>query len=203
MVIVVEGLTGKNASAKVTYGTSVSGGMTDNAYYSDTTGVALVAELNTATGNLKTANGTKDTANINLMVTAFDNAIKAIVLYVQGKLIGIPDEQAIVMVESAKLGYKKQGKPIYADLEAKAGEAPLSVVIRKKVTTKKKNVAYVFQVCNDPATEEGYATCMISTHATVTITVGLKPQTKYWYRVATVEGQVMSEFSAPVSFTTS
>ena len=197
MVIVTEGLTGKNPSAKVTYGGEISKGMTLNAYYPD--GALLVTALDTATGNLKTVITTKVTSKINLMVTAFDDAVKAVVLYVQGKLIGVADELAVAMVESANLAYKHKGAKVIADLAATKGTAPLSADLRKVITTKKKHVGYVWQMCTDPALEANYTTCLYSTVANVTVSSGMKPQTKYWFRVATVEGQVMSKFSDPTS----
>lgn len=200
MVIIKEGLTGKNPAAKVSYGTLISNGFTDNANFADV-GDHLTT-LNSATGALNLANGTKNTANIALMTTAFDNAIKAIVLYAQGKLVGVPDDVAIVKVDSTNLKYIKRGKPVIADLAAKAGVEPLTVDLRKLVTTGRKHVAYVWQRCEDPAIEAGYTTCCISTVASVTVSGGMKPQTKYWFRVATVEGQVMTAFSDPISFTT-
>ena len=65
MIKVLEGLSKKNASEKVTYGGEIKSGMTGNTYFAD--GTDLVTALNTATADLKTANETGDPDTVKPM----------------------------------------------------------------------------------------------------------------------------------------
>ena len=196
MIIVKEGLKGKNPSEKVTYGGTISTKMTGNAFYTDAVFTTAIAALDTATGNLKTANKSGSTTNIEVMTTAFDNSVKSIVLAIQNLILGIPDDLAKEMVESAGFGWKKKGKPIIADLAAKQGTEAKTVNLRKKVTTGRKHVSYIWQMSLSLGETAHWDFCKFSTIASVTVS-GLTSGVRYYFRVAIVIGEEMSEYSDP------
>jgi Fibronectin type III domain len=194
MITVLEGLKGKNASEKVTYGGLIKTAMTGNAFYTD--GTDLVTALNTATGNLKTANDAGITGDINVMEEVFDMKVKLIVLYVQGKILGLDDTIAIQMVDSANLGIKRiTGKSI-ALFSAKEGSVAGSLRLRRLIPAelKKKRIAFIFQKCTDPSKEENWDRGKVTTTATVTIT-GLTSGVRYYFRVAIVVGENQGDWS--------
>jgi len=201
-ITVLEGLDGKSASEKVTYGGEISRGMTGNAYYTDQG--SKVTDMDTATGELQTALTGGDTQVINQKEENFDNKVKLVVNYVQGKVIGINAALARVMVESANLKWKKKGSIHIHDLEVTKTEVDLTVQIRRKalnvVDGKQVHPAYVWQKCTtEPTVEDNWKPCIVSTVATVTDTVEKGKET--WYRVATVLGQEQSEYSDYTSIT--
>jgi hypothetical protein len=193
MIIVKEGLTGKNPAEKVKFGGNVIEKTTDNAFFPDA--APFVAIVNTATVGLKKANDTGIVSTINARVVDFNNSIKGLVLHIQSVILGKTDIIAIEMVDSTGFGTGKKGKPIIADLAAVNGEEANTVVLRKKVTTGRKHVAYIAQLCTgDPTVEANWSYCKFSTVATVTIS-GLASNVRYYFRVAVVIGEVMSEYS--------
>ena len=197
MIIVKEGLTGKNPASKVKYGGNVFGKMEMNVFFPDA--ATVIAVLKDATDGLKKANDLGIASKIKIQVNLFDLAIKGVVLYVQGVILGIADDTAKDMVDSAGLGTAKKGKAIIADLAAVNGPDKNTVVLRKKVTTGKKRAAYISQICTgDISVETNWTNCKFATVATVTI-AGLKSGTRYYFRVAVVIGEEMSDYS-PVVF---
>ncbi len=201
-ITVLEGLEGKSADQKVTYGGEISRGMTGNSYYTDQG--TKVTDLDTATGELQTALSGGDSEVIGLKEENFDNKVSLVVNYVQGKVIGINVALARVMVESANLKWKKKGSIHIHDLEVTKTEVDLTVQIRRKalriVDGKKVNPAYVWQKCTtEPTVEDNWKPCKVSTVATVNDNVEKGKET--WYRVATVLGQDQSEYSDYTSIT--
>ena len=193
MIIVLEGLTDKNSSEKVTYGGEIKTGMIGNAYFTD--GADLLTALNTATGDLKTANETGNSDAIKPVETIFDNKLKLFVLYVQGKIIGIDDELATTMVHSVNLKTKKKGTKSLKDFSAKEGKATGTMKVRKVIPTelKKKKKSYIFQMCTDP-TNPGTWVTKVSNKATYIFT-GMTSGTRYFFRVAIVVGDVQGDYS--------
>ena len=198
MIIVLEGLTDKNPASKVKYGGNIIDGMTGNSNFASPDMVARVAALDTATTDLKKANDKGVVSDIAVRENEFDNSVKAIVFAVQALILGKADDQAKAIVESANLGTKKQGKPIFADLAAHQGTVAKSVELRKKVTTRNKRVAYVWQITSTPTDESSWTICKISTVAKVTI-LNLLSGKRYYFRVAIIMGEEMGEFSDATS----
>ena len=196
MIIIKEGLTGKNPSDKVTYGGNVGLKMTGNANFPD--GATVLAVLSGATDDLSKANEVGKASKIKIQVGNFNLAMKGVVLYAQGVILGIADDIAKDMAESAGLGTAKRGKPIIADLAAVNGAEKNTVILRKKVTTGKKHVAYIAQICTgDITVEANWTYCKFATVASVTI-AGLTSGVRYYFRVAVVIGEEMSAYSAVV-----
>jgi hypothetical protein len=189
MIIVLEGLTGKNASEKVTYGGFISGKMTGNTNFP--TSALLVTAMDTATGLLLAANEAGIVSTINVREAAFDLTIKAIVLNVQGAILGVEDTIALDKVISGGFEGKKKGKINIPDLTAKAGLEDFSVELRRKAYTEKQNCAYVWEISTDGI---NFEYCKTSNWATVTVT-GLASTKKYWFRVAVIVGNTQLEFS--------
>lgn len=196
MVIVKEGLRGKNPEAKVTYGSKVNEKMTGNVNFPDA--AAVLDALGKATDNLdkaiKDPNGTA--TKVNSMAIAFNVKMKAVVAHVQGVINEVADDVALEMVVSAGLTAAKQGSINIPDLSATQGKEAKSVKVRRK--REKKTVTYVFQMCLDTALETNWKNCKISSRAKVIIT-DLISGLRYYFRVAIIRGDVQEDFSDFIS----
>ena len=198
MIEVLDGLTGKNASDKVTYGGLIKTGFTDNAYFTDATD--LMAALTLAITNLIAANKTGVADTIKPVEVQFDNKVKLVVLYVQGKITGIDDVTATTMVHSVNLGTKAKTAKSIKDFSAREGKEDGTMSVRKVIPTelKKKNICFIFQICTDPSSEDNWGKPKVSNNATV-IFKGLISNTRYYFRVAIVVGDEQGEFSDVIS----
>jgi len=201
-ITVLEGLAGKSADQKVTYGGEIVRGMTGNSYYTDQG--TKVTDVDAAGEDLQDALTEGDTEVIGQMEEIFDNKVRIVVNYVQGKIIGVGAALAKVMVASANMNWKAKGSIHIHDLAVTKTDVDLTVQIRRKALDKVNGVrvhpAYVWQkAVADPTIEDNWKPCKVSTIATVTDTV-VKGQETY-FRVATVLGQEQSEYSAYVSIT--
>ncbi|MEI6487459.1 MAG: hypothetical protein WCP52_00780 [Bacteroidota bacterium] len=196
MIIVVEGLKGKNAADKVKFGGNNVLKITGNSYFTD--GTTQLAALKSTTEDLKTANDGGKASAIAVAENAFDIANKVMVMYIQTKIMGLPDDLAKEMVDSTEYQTKKNGKPVIADISAKKGTEANTVVLRKKVTTGKKKVAYIWQKATNIGDAANWDYCKFSTNASVTVD-GLLSNVRYYFRVAVVIGDVTSEYSVVTS----
>ncbi len=197
MVIVKEGLRGKNPEAKVTYGTKVNAKMTGNANFPDA--VDVLAALGLATDLLdKSIKDPLATAkSVNEKVVSFNVKMKAVIANVQGVINEVADVVALEMVESAGLEASKKGTINITDLSAKQGKAAKSLSVRK-LAGKNKGVIYRFQICLDPAKEENWSDVRISKRATIVV-LNLISGTRYYFRVAIIKGDVQEAYSDYIS----
>ena len=198
MIIVLEGLTGKNAADKVKFGGNNVIKITGNPFFADAT--AQLAALSTTTNDLKKANDEGKASAIAVAENAFDIANKVMVMYIQTKIIGLPDDLAKEMVDSTEYQTKKKGSKIIADISAKKGTEANTVDLRKKVTTGKKKVAYIWQMATIIGDAANWDYCKFSTKASVTVD-GLLSNVRYYFRVAVVIGDVTSDYSVVTSCT--
>ena len=198
MITVLDGLTGKNASEKVTYGGEIKTGFTDNAYFTDA--ADLITALNLAAANLVIANDTGDADTVKPVEVRFDNKVKLVVLYVQGKITGIDDVTATTMVHSVNLGTKAKTAKSIKDFSAKEGKEEGTMKVRKVIPTELKNKkkSFVFQICTDPTNEDNWSKPKVSNKATV-IFKELVSGTRYYFRVAIVVGDEQGDFSDVIS----
>ena len=83
------------------------------------------------------------------------------------------------------------------DFSVKLGDKSGTVILRRATETGVK--AYIWQIVEGalPETEEGWTTIATTTQASFTAT-GLKPLTKYWFRVAVVTSEGTSDFCTPI-----
>ena len=179
MIIVLEGLTGKNASEKVTYGGFIKTKMTGNAFFPDA-GTVMTA-LNSATVALKDANDAGIVSVITEKEGLFDKKMKKVVLHVQGVVIDVDDENlALEMVQSGGFEGKRKGSIHIHDLAAKQGTEANSVKLRRKAYEDKAHVGYVWQISDDGIS---WTNCKYSITAKVTVH-DLVSGKRYHFRVA-------------------
>jgi hypothetical protein len=150
--------------------------------------------------NLITANKTGNADTVKPVELQFDNKVKLVVLYVQGKITGIDDVTATTMVHSVNLGTKAKTAKSIKDFSAREGKAEGSMSVRKVIPTelKKKRKSFIFQMCTDPSKEENWGKPKVSNNATVIFT-DLISNTRYYFRVAIVVGDVQGDFSDVIS----
>ena len=190
MITVLEGLEGLNAPEKVTYGGTIKTCMTGNANFPDS--AAVMANLNTRTGNLKTATDAADSAAVKIAEPLFDLAVKGMVLHIQGVLIGVPSiDVQKAMVTSSGFHWETKSSIHIHDLEATPGVLPQSAHVRSKAYSVVRHVAYVFLISEDNVT---FTFCKASTLAAINV-LGLTSGKRYWFKVAVVVGETMLEFS--------
>ena len=190
MIKVLEGLTGKNASEKVTYGGFIKTKMTGNAFFPDA-GTVMTA-LNSATVALKDANDAGIVSVITEKEGLFDKKMKKVVLHVQGVVIDVDDENlALEMVQSGGFEGKRKGSIHIHDLGAKQGTEANSVKLRRKAYERKANVGYVWQISEDGIS---WTNCKYSTTAKVTVH-DLVSGKRYYFRVAVVVGEEQQDYS--------
>ncbi len=197
MIIVKNGLRGKSASEKVKLGGNISTKMRENPNFEDAE--ELLDELDSATEALLKANARGKAKAIKVKVKLFNVAVMAIALYLQARVIGLPDNLGIQLIHAAGFEAKRKGSIHIAVLAAKKGDSPQSAVLRRKVPEKNKNYAYIWQVTTNILDENSWSYIKFSTVATVDIP-NLVAGTRYWFRVAVVQGQDMSEYTDAVSF---
>ena len=190
MIQVLEGLIGKNASAKATYGGFIKTKMTGNAFFPDA-GTVMTA-LNSATAALVLANAAGVVSVIIEKEAKFDKKLKAVVLHVQGVVLDVDDDNlALEMVQSGGFaGKRKSGVHIH-DLVANQGTEALSVKLRRKAYELKANVGYVWQISTDGI---NWTFCKFSTTAKITVR-DLESGKRYHFRVAVVVGEVQQDYS--------
>ncbi len=190
MIQVLEGLTGKNASEKATYGTVIKAKMTGNAFFPDA--ATVLTALNSATAALVLANTGRIATVIAEKETKFNRAVKKVALHVQNVVIDVEDDElALEMVVSAGFEGKRKGSIHISDLAAKQGREALSVNLRRKAYELKKNVGYVWQISSDNV---NWTFSKFSTKAKVTIR-DLVSGKRYYFRVAVVVGEEQLDYS--------
>lgn len=196
MVIVKNGLKGKNPAKKVIFGNKLVANATGNVYFPG--GGPFLIPLGLSIGALNTAIndplGTK--ATIKEKAQDFGVKEKAFVGYVQGVVNGVSDIVALEMLSTLGLDAKIV-TPIHIDLlAAKQGAEAQSIEARRKA--EKKRVTYRFQICTDPSKDENWKDAIFSSRAK-NIIRNLISATKYFLRVAIIRGNVQEDWSDPIS----
>lgn len=141
--IVKAGLVKIRRSAKPEKGDFIVESMTGNPNFPSTETTAMLtavsnASKNLADANLKAATGNRaDVAKANELAVVLDNAINAVVLYVQGKANANPDN-AKSIIESAGLQVRKTPSPVPAPeavkvIEAEYTNTPKSIMVSWKM----------------------------------------------------------------------
>ena len=203
MVIVKQGLKGKNPEAKVTYGTKVNGKMSGNAFFPDATDVLKALGIATTDLDVAIKDPMGSATTIKEKTTTFNVKMKAVIAHVQGVINEVSDILALEMVESAGLEAAKKRSVNITDLSAKQGKADKSLSVRKLVGKNKgKGVIYRFQMCLDPSLEINWNDVRISKLATVII-LNLLSATRYFFRVAIIRGDVQEAYCDPISIVVS
>ena len=127
-VLVRAGLIKVTRKKKPTLGQAIVNGMTDNAFFPVLETAALLETLTQATSDLIIANAKAETGNhadvaaAKAAAVVFDNAVNAIVLYVQGKADAKPAD-AETLIKSAGLEVRKTPSPVPAPEAVKEIEA--------------------------------------------------------------------------------
>jgi hypothetical protein len=113
---------------KPTLGQAIINGMTDNAFFPIAEITALLETLTKATDDLTIVNAAAETGNHTSIAAAkaaaiaFDNAVNAVIYYVQGKADAKPAD-AETMIKSAGLEVRKTPSPVPAPEAVKEIEA--------------------------------------------------------------------------------
>jgi hypothetical protein len=115
-------------------------------------------------------------------------------LYVDGKaLANIPMAEDIV--KSAGFEVRKRGGRVTELFKVIKGETMNSVVLQRKA---EKGSAYYFEMCTDMSLEQNWKKAATATYCKVTIE-NLTPNMRYWFRVCTIKGTTVSEWSDPIT----
>ena len=119
----------------------------------------------------------------------------------QGKILGVNPDTAKVMVESARLKWKKKGKPEPPLLGVTKSEAAHTNDLKRIAYVNEKNkkvpAGYIWRKCEGAFVEENMRQFLVSTDCFVSdgnVTEGVIT----WYDVATVKGVTQSPFSPAV-----
>ena len=196
MVIVKNGLKGKNPSKRSTYCLKVKGKATGNVFFPDA--APFLTALGGAALALKTAleDPFGTTATVKEKNSDLRKKMNAFVGHVQIVVDGVTDELALEMLSTIDVEAKIE-TPIHINsLSAKQGSMAQSISVRRKA--EKKRVTYRFQICTDPSVEENWKDAKIGSKAKVIIP-GLISKTKYYLRVAIIRGDEQEDWSDYIS----
>jgi hypothetical protein len=196
MVIVKNGLKGKNALKKSAFGFMLVQKGTANPFFPGAG--TYVTAMGTSVGHLQTAidDPFGTTATIKEKVKDFGIKERAFVAYVQGVINDVSDEVALEMLSTLGLEAKIVTRVHIGDLTAKQAAEAQSISVRKKA--EKKRVTYRTQICTDPSIEANWKDASFSSRAT-TIIRNLISSTKYYLRVAIIRGNVQEDWSDYIS----
>ncbi|WP_243348830.1 fibronectin type III domain-containing protein [Parabacteroides sp. FAFU027] len=109
----------------------------------------------------------------------------------------IADGDGAIILSAGYNLAKPQGPGQKAEFSVVLGSVSGSVLLRRQAYTGANS--YIWQICEGtlPEDESGWTTIKVTSRASVEVT-GLKPLTRYWFRVAVVTPQGTTAFSSPI-----
>ncbi len=196
MVIVKNGLKGKNPSQRATYCLRVKTKTTGNAFFPDAG--PFLAPLGDAAAAVNTAlqNPLGTAATVREKNGVLRVKMNKFVAHVQGVIDEVSDDLALEMLSTIDLEAKIETPVHIPDLSAKQGREANSIAVRR--IAERKRVTYRFQICTDPSLEENWKDAKTSSRAKVVIRE-LISGTKYYLRVAIIRGDVQEDWSDYIS----
>ncbi|MBI2272112.1 MAG: fibronectin type III domain-containing protein [Bacteroidetes bacterium] len=188
---------------KIDFARSVVLQMTGNPNF--TTPNPALASITTAANDVDAAyvkalnGGPQDTADMRNKEAVLDQLLMAEGYYVEIIANEIP-ATAEATILSAGMSVKQTGSINISMLSVTQGSVPGSVKLRRKAEG--RGVVYKWQMSDDPFSNASWKDAGEGSLASFEI-VGLRPVTRYWFRVAVIDGNVQGEFSDPVTFVVS
>ncbi|HEY0031510.1 MAG TPA: hypothetical protein VGC65_12170 [Bacteroidia bacterium] len=189
----------RSVSNKIGFAGTIYLQMIGNAYFPSSG--PLLAQLQAAAAALSQAadkakvGGKAETEDMRAKEYALDLLFNKVGDDVENIANSNPD-YAEAIITSAGLDVKRQGAINIPILSVKRGKEANSVVVRRKALSR---VVYKWEYAQDPFTSDGWTAAGETTNATVEIE-DLEPLKRYWFRVATIKGSTLSEFTDPVTF---
>ena len=92
---------------------------------------------------------------------------------------------------------KQQSPAVRSEFSVELGEKSCSVFLRRRREEGAKSYIWQYYIGETPGSEADWITAQVTAQASVLLT-GLKPLTKYWFRVAVVTIEGTSAFSDPI-----
>lgn len=186
-----------SVSEKVSFGRNVYQSMKDNPHFLDPDIPLEVLKGHTDTLEQRyvasQSGGKEETVLLRQAEEVWDDAHTKQGRYVER----IADGDGAIILSAGYNLAKPQGPGQKVEFSVTLGNVSGSVLLRRQAYTGASS--YIWQYCEGtlPENESGWTTAKVTSRATVEIS-GLKPLTRYWFRVAVVTPQGTTAFSSPI-----
>jgi len=137
--------------------------------------------------------GKEETALLHQAEDAWIDKMRKTAKYVERIANG---DGAIILSAGFNLA-KQRSKPTRSEFSVELGEKSCSVFLRRRREEGAKSYIWQYYIGETPGSEADWITAQVTAQASVLLT-GLKPLTKYWFRVAVVTIEGTSAFSDPI-----